>query len=101
MNLVLFKLQAIHSANNINRFYSVRAGQDLLGDWIVVACYGRFGTRGHARTWVCAIKEDAQKKVRQCLSKRLSALKRIGINYTFTHMDLHPSLNLGDWYSVS
>lgn len=98
MNLVLFKLQTIHDSSPINRFYSVRAGQDLLGDWIVVACYGRLGTKGHARTWLCMTQQEAQKRVRYCLARRFSSIKRIGVNYTLTYVDIHPSLNPNDWY---
>lgn len=97
MNLVFFKLQAVHAPTNIFRFYSLRAGQDLLGDWLVMANYGRLGGRGRSKTWLCSSAIETQKKTRQVLSKRLLAARRIGINYSLIHSDIHPSLDLEEW----
>jgi len=39
-------LEACDPARNIWRSYSITAGQDLFGDWIVAMNYGRIGSRG-------------------------------------------------------
>ena len=43
-------LEACDPARNIWRSYSITAGQDLFGDWIVAMNYGRIGSRGTTKT---------------------------------------------------
>ena len=74
-------LEACDPARNIWRSYSITAGQDLFEDWIVAMNYGRIGSRGTTKTVVLSDEEDVLRYVRQCLKKRESAPKRIGIDY--------------------
>jgi predicted DNA-binding WGR domain protein len=74
-------LEATNPARNIHRAYSIIAGQDLFGDWIVALNYGRIGTKGRRKTLLMADETAAQRYVRQCLKRRARAPKRIGISY--------------------
>ena len=74
-------LEARDPERNIWRAYSITGGQDLFGDWIVVMNYGRIGARGTTKTVSLADEEAVRRYVRQCLKKRESAPKRIGIGY--------------------
>lgn len=74
-------LEACDPARNVWRAYHVAAGQDLFGDWVVELTYGRIGAKGHTKTVVVADEAAAYSYVRQCLKKRKSAPKRIGIGY--------------------
>ncbi|MDD5321520.1 MAG: DUF1156 domain-containing protein [Methylococcales bacterium] len=74
-------LVACDPERNIWRSYSITAGQDLFGDWIVAMNYGRIGSRGTTKTVLLSNEEDVRRYVRQCFKKRENAPKRIGINY--------------------
>ncbi len=74
-------LEARDPARNIWRAYSMMGGQDLFGDWVVVLSYGRIGAKGRTKTVTLPDKEATCRYVQQCLKKRESAPKRIGIGY--------------------
>jgi predicted DNA-binding WGR domain protein len=80
-------LEARDPARNIWRAYSITAGQDLFGDWIVAMNYGRIGSRGTTKTVLLSDEEAVRRYVRQCLKKRESAPKRIGIDYKVIQID--------------
>jgi predicted DNA-binding WGR domain protein len=80
-------LEARDPARNIWRAYSITAGQDLFGDWIVAMNYGRIGSRGTTKTVLLSDEEAVRRYVRQCLRKRESAPKRIGIDYKVIQID--------------
>ena len=63
------------------RSYRIEAGTDLLGDWLVDVTYGRIGTPGRIVRYVAADETGARKIVRQCLQRRATAPKRIGVPY--------------------
>lgn len=75
------QLEARDPERNIWRAYSITGGQDLFGDWIVVMNYGRIGARGTTKTVLLPDEEAVRRYVRQCLKKRESAPKRIGVGY--------------------
>ena len=74
-------LQAIDPARNIARRYAIEASPDLFGHIIVYLHWGRIGTRGQGRTISFVKDQDAARFVRQTLSRRASAKKRIGVGY--------------------
>ena len=51
-------LEACDPARNIWRSYSITAGQDLFGDWIVVLNYGRISARGTTKTVLLSDEES-------------------------------------------
>ena len=75
------RLQAIVPARNIARRYAIEASADLFGHIIVDLHWGRIGTKGQGRTVSFAQVQDAARFVRQTLSRRASATKRIGVPY--------------------
>ena len=74
-------LEACDPARNIWRSYSITAGQDLFGDWIVAINYGRIVSRGTTKTVLLSDEAETRRYVQKCLKKRESAPKRIGIDY--------------------
>lgn len=63
------------------RSYRIEAGIDLLGDWLVAVTYGRIGSPGRTVRHVAADEAEARHIVRQCLQRRSTARKRIGVGY--------------------
>lgn len=74
-------LEACDPERNIWRSYSITAGQDLFGNWVVSINYGRIGAKGRTKTFLLTDEAETNRYVRQCLKKRESAPKRIGIGY--------------------
>lgn len=74
-------LEACDPARNIWRSYSITAGQDLFGDWIVAMNYGWTGARGATKTVLLSDEAETRRYVQKCLKKRENAPKRIGIDY--------------------
>ena len=73
-------LEACAPERNIWRSYHIVAGQDIFGDWVVELTYGRIGAKGRKKTILVPDKAAAQHYVRQCLKRRESSPKRIGID---------------------
>jgi WGR domain len=74
-------LEARAPERNIWRSYHIAMGQDLFGNWIVELTYGRIGAKGRKQTILAGNEEEARRYMQQCLNRRKSARKRIGINY--------------------
>lgn len=84
------RLEARDPARNVWRAYRITAGQDLFGDWIIELNYGRIGTRGRTKTVLVADEAAARNYVQQCLKRRKSAPRRIGVAYKTVSVS-------GDW----
>jgi predicted DNA-binding WGR domain protein len=78
---VAIRLQAIDHSRNIARAYEIDASPDLFGHWIVTLRWRRLGTKGQSRSLSFGKQSDAARLVRQTLSRRASAKKRIGVDY--------------------
>ena len=78
-------LKAHNPSKNVNRWYSLRMGQDLFGDWLLITQWGRNGFNGQYKEYVYPEEDLAQKKYQHILQKRLNAQKRIGCNYLIIH----------------
>ncbi len=74
-------LRATNLSKNIRRWYSLRMGQDLFGDWLLITQWGRQGFKGHYKQYVFPEEAKAQKEFQRILKKRLNARNRIGCNY--------------------
>jgi len=81
MNLLGILLHAKNPEHNIARAYTIRMGQDLFGNWIVQIIYGRIGTKGIEKNYLCSSKDHALEKVREVLKRRKSAPQRLGCPY--------------------
>lgn len=97
MNLLSLHLQARFPEKNIFRSYSLWAGQDLLGDWVLQITYGRIGSRGTTKIYLCSSKEDALHKVKTLLKRRQSSYKRIGCDYKLVDGQMDSSIEKNDF----
>jgi len=75
------ELQACDASRNRLRFYRIEAQRDLFGDLIVKFNYGRIGTRGQTKVHIVTDATEGIRLVHDCLKRRKSAPKRIGIAY--------------------
>lgn len=75
------ELEAVNASQNIFRYYTLEACQDLLGDWLLTTRYGRKGYKGQVKCYGFTDKHLLEKKWDQIVHKRLHAEKRIGCNY--------------------
>ncbi len=79
------QLEACDPAQGRFRAYRIDAGTDLFGHWLVDVTYGRpvssIGTRGRPIRYVAADEAEARGIVRQCLKRRKTAERRIGVAY--------------------
>ena len=74
-------LEAHHDALNHHRRYEISVGRDLLGDWVVTVRYGRIGRPMQVLTFGHHDEAAALSAVRERLSRRRSAPRRIGCPY--------------------
>jgi hypothetical protein len=79
--------EACDPARGRFRAYRIDAGTDLFGDWLVDVTCGRIGSRGRTVRYVAASEAEARKIVRQCLQRRTTAPKRIGVGYQLRNLD--------------
>lgn len=75
------KLEAKNPEKGNFRSYAIDAGQDLFGHWAIEVSYGRIGRKGRSVTYSAPDDGAAATIIRQCLKKRASAPKRIGVPY--------------------
>ncbi len=85
--LLTLTLEAHHPAENCHRWYEVRVGRDLLGDWTVCLAYGRTGASGQHKRFAGADPGPLRARVREHLLRRLSAPRRIGCPYRVTRLE--------------
>ena len=74
-------LKAQNSEKNIYRFYTIFMDKDLFGFTCIHTCYGRIGTKGRLKSYAFDKTEQAETFLKKILKKRLSAYKRIGVDY--------------------
>ena len=75
------RLAAVDPGRNIRRSYLIRCARDLLGDIILDVERGRLGSWSVARREVFTDDITARRRVRQLLTRRRSARRRLGVGY--------------------
>jgi hypothetical protein len=75
------KLEAKNPEKGNFRSYAIDAGPDLFGHWEIEVTYGRIGRRGRSVTYSAPDDGTAATIIRQCLQRRSTAPKRIGVPY--------------------
>ncbi len=75
------KLEAKNPEKGNFRSYTIDAGPDLFGHWEIEVTYGRIGCTGRSVTYSAPDDVAAATIIRQCLQRRSSAPKRIGVPY--------------------
>lgn len=89
------RLEAKNPEKGHLRAYRIDAGQDLFGQWNIEVTYGRIGRRGRSVTYSAADDAAAAAIVRNCLHRRASAPKRIGVPYQIREL-----VDPKEWASV-
>jgi predicted DNA-binding WGR domain protein len=74
-------LEACDPARNLRRAYTLEAGRDLFGAWLVAVAFGRIGRPGRRLVYVLATEAEACRMVRARLRRRASAPRRLGVAY--------------------
>lgn len=75
------RLEARNPGRGHFRAYSIEAAQNLFGEWDIEVKFGRIGRRGRSVTYSAADDATAAAIVRNCLHRRTTAPKRIGVPY--------------------
>ena len=73
-------------SRNQARSYTIEAGADLFGDFVVSTTFGRIGSKGQTRRLAFASPEAAIPTLRKILSQRLMTTQRRAVPYTILLM---------------
>lgn len=84
MDRIAISLAARDPARNIHRAWSIAAGPDLFGVWLVETSYGRIGCPGRLVARSVAGEAEARAFVVQALRRRATAPRRLGVAYVAT-----------------
>jgi predicted DNA-binding WGR domain protein len=96
-NLLTVAFEAHHTERNHHRRYQLTVGRDLLDDWTVTVCYGRTGQAGREVRYADASPDAMRAVIRERLSRRLSAPKRIGCPYRLAALNTAPGIDATFW----
>jgi len=91
-NLLHLRLRAFQHDPPHDRDYHIRMGCDLLRKWYVTIIFGRYATKGTAKTTVLESQEEAFDLIHAKLRRRLSSPKRIGCAYQLVSLEGDPDL---------
>jgi len=75
------ELQACERSSNRFRNWRIEVGRDLFGTWSSRVTFGRIGCDGHSLCRLFASEAEARRFMRQCLLRRRTATRRLGIAY--------------------
>lgn len=95
--LLTLTLEAHNPAENRHRWYEVRVGRDLFGEWTVCLAYGRTGQAGQHKRFAGPGADELKARVREHLLRRLSAPRRIGCPYRVTETDVAAGFAAAAW----
>lgn len=90
------RLEAKNHDKGCLRAYQIDPEHDLFGQWSIEVTYGRIVRRGRSVTYSAADDAGAAAIVRNCLHRRASAPKRIGVPYQIREL-----CNPKEWAWVS
>ena len=82
MSLFRIDMEARDPERNQSRAYTIEAGYDLFGDFMVSTTFGRIGSRGQIRRMAFESPEDAMPTIRKILAQRLKSSPRRTVPYT-------------------
>lgn len=95
--LLRLRLEAHNPGRNHHRWYEVRLGRDLFGQWVVTIEYGRAGFAGQTMVYSDADAGVARDIIRHFLDRRASAPRRIGCEYRVTDLSVAEGVRPQDW----
>jgi predicted DNA-binding WGR domain protein len=73
-------------SRNQARSYTIEAGADLFGDFVVSTTFGRTGSKGQTRQLAFASLEAAIRTLRKILKQRLMTTQRRSVPYIILSM---------------
>ena len=95
--LLRLRMEAHNPDRNHHRWYEVRLGRDLFGQWVVTIGYGRAGFAGQSLVYSDTDAGVARDVIRHFLQRRASAPRRIGCEYRVRELTAVPGLDNGFW----
>ena len=96
-NLLTVAFEAHSQEKNRHRRYQITVGRDLLNDWTVAIRFGRTGQGGREMRFASPKPDEMRAVIRDRLSCRLSAPKRIGCAYRLTAFSIAPDFDASVW----
>ena len=96
-DLLTATFEAHNPERNHHRWYRVRVGQDLFGDWSVTVGYGRSGQPGQTLRYGGPSADLLRAVVRDCLLRRLSAPRRLGCGYRLSELRTADAFDHASW----
>lgn len=96
-NLLTASFEAHNPDRNHHRHYEIRLGRDLFGEWNVSLFYGRTGRGGQEVRHAGSDADRLRQVIRESLSRRLSAPKRIGCAYRLTGLSAADGIDVEFW----
>lgn len=78
-------LRATNIETGVDRGYSLFITPGLFNTQTVVIHYGRYGKQNQRKVYAFECIEDLNKFIKRIINKRLTAFKRIGVNYEIIH----------------
>jgi WGR domain len=96
-NLLTVAFEAHSQEKNHHRRYQITVGRDLLNDWTVAIRFGRTGQGGREMRFASPKPDEMRAVIRDRLSRRLSAPKRIGCAYRLTAFSIAPDFDASVW----
>lgn len=96
-DLLVATFEAHNPERNHHRWYRVRVGKDLFGDWTVCFGYGRVGQAGQTRRYASNNPDDLLAVIRACIVRRRSAPTRLGCGYRLVHCEAVVGIDPRDW----
>lgn len=96
-NLLTATFEAHHPARNHHRRYQITVGRDLLAAWTLTIAYGRVGQQGQEQRFAANSPGLLSPIIRDRLSRRLSADRRLGCPYRLSALSCVPGLDPAVW----
>ncbi len=100
-NLLTVSLEAHNDDRNHHRWYEIRLGRDLFGDWTVCLHYGRVGRAGQAVRHAGSDPEPLRQVLCETLRRRLTAPTRIGCAYALRELRAADDIDVAFWLPAS
>lgn len=94
--MIYIQLRAYSPEQNIDRYYSIRVGQNLFKHWTVAVQYTRFRTRGEGKIFAYDTIEEAQEKVRRIIKRRVYTKNREN-TYKLIGIQCVPNIDIRLW----
>ena len=96
-NLLTIAFEAHNAEKNHHRKYAITLGRDLLDCWTLAIRYGRCGQCCQEKRFSNSDAKEIRRIIRDRLSRRLSAPRRIGCSYRLSWFNVAPGFESTEW----